>query len=62
MSATLFIGAMGLTVNIALAMLALRMVMRLDRPLPGLESVDEPAVMAEAATMDQPASLSPAAS
>jgi hypothetical protein len=54
MSATLFIGAMGLTVNIALAMLALRMVMRLDQPLPGLEPADEP-VMGEAATADQPA-------
>jgi hypothetical protein len=55
MSATLFIGAMGLTVNTALAMLALRMVMRLDQPLPGLEPADEPAVMGEAATADQPA-------
>jgi hypothetical protein len=55
MSATLFIGAMALTVNIALAMLALRMVMRLDQPLPGLEPADEPAVMGEAATADQPA-------
>lgn len=55
MSATLFIGAMGLTVNIALAMLALRMVMRLEQPLPGLEPADEPAVMGAAATADQPA-------
>jgi hypothetical protein len=55
MSATLFIGAMGLTVNIALAMLALRMVMRLDQPLPGLEPSAEPEVMGEAATADQPA-------
>ena len=55
MSATLFIGAMGLTVNIALAMLAFQMVMRLDQPLAGLEPGDEPAVMAETATADQPA-------
>jgi hypothetical protein len=55
MSATLFIGATGLTVNIALAILALRMVMRLDQPLSGLEPADEPAVLAQVATADQPA-------
>ena len=55
MSATLFIGATGLTVNIALAILALRMVMRLDQPLSGLEPADESAVLAQVATADQPA-------
>jgi len=43
MSATLFIGAMGLTINCALAVLALRMVMRLDQPPRTEEPVDPPA-------------------
>jgi hypothetical protein len=55
MSESLFIGAMGLTVNLALALLALRMVMRLDRPLPGLEPADPPEMASEAAASDQPA-------
>ena len=43
MGATLFIGAMGLTINCALAVLALRMVMRLDQP-PRIDvPVDQPA-------------------
>jgi hypothetical protein len=54
MSVSLFIGAAGLTINIALALLALRMVMKLDQPLPGLEATD-PEMVPEAATVDQPA-------
>ena len=51
MSATLFIGAVGLTVNCALALLALRMVMRLDRPLFGDAPAEPPAAIASAAVI-----------
>lgn len=42
MSATLFIGAVGLTINCALAVLALRMVMRFDQPPRNDEPVAQP--------------------
>ena len=53
MSATLFIGAVGLTINCALAVLALRMVMRFDQP----PRNDEP--VAQPAAAPQPAAATP---
>jgi hypothetical protein len=42
MSETLLIGAAGLSINFALAVLAFRTMVKLDAPIPGLEPVDPP--------------------
>ncbi|MET0483944.1 MAG: hypothetical protein ABWZ27_13700 [Aestuariivirgaceae bacterium] len=39
---TLFIGAVGLAINFALAVLAFRTMMKLDAPIPGVEPVEQP--------------------
>jgi hypothetical protein len=40
MSATLLIGAVGLSINFVLAVFAYRTIVKLDAPIPGLEPVD----------------------
>jgi ABC-type branched-subunit amino acid transport system ATPase component len=55
MSESLLIGAAGLTINFALALLAFRMVMKLDEPLSGIEPTDQPEVVPAAQALDQPA-------
>ena len=42
MSETLLIGAAGLLINSALAVLAFGTIVKLDAPIPGLEPVDPP--------------------
>ena len=55
MSESLLIGAAGLTINFALALLAFRMVMKLDEPLSGVEPVDQPEMVPATPALDQPA-------
>ena len=54
MSESLLIGAAGLTINFVLALLAFRMVMKLDEPLSGVEPVDQPEMVPAAPVLDQP--------
>jgi len=42
MTETLLIGAAGLSINLALAILALRTMMKLDAPIPGVEPMEQP--------------------
>jgi len=42
MTETLLIGAAGLSINFVLAILALRTMMKLDAPIPGVEPMEQP--------------------
>jgi hypothetical protein len=53
MSETLLIGAAGLSINFALAVLAFRTIVKLDAPIPGVEPVDQPKGPTAAPTLDE---------
>jgi hypothetical protein len=53
MSETLLIGAAGLSINFALAVLAFRTMVKLDAPIPGVEPVDEPRAPTIAQILDE---------
>jgi hypothetical protein len=53
MSETLLIGAAGLSINFALAVLAFRTIVKLDAPIPGVEPVDRPKGPTAAPTLDE---------
>jgi hypothetical protein len=52
MSESILIGAVGLSINFALAFLAFRMIVRLDEPLAGVEPIDQPQVVPSAAALE----------
>jgi hypothetical protein len=53
MSMALLIGAAGLSVNLVLAILAVRTIAKLDAPIPGVEPVEEPKAPTVAEILDE---------
>jgi hypothetical protein len=52
MSETLLIGAVGLSINVILAVFAYRTIVKLDAPIPGVEPVDQPKAPTIAQVLD----------
>jgi hypothetical protein len=50
---TLLIGAAGLAINLALAVLALRTIMKMDAPIPGVEPAQAPKAPTIAQILDE---------